>query len=158
MNARYATPTEGTWTYMIRWMLPCVTSRGATPNAITTPARTPRAATMPSQRVIAASSFQQHVDRQEPGHDVDDVGGHQQLQPVRDAAERLPGEERLGGFHDREQERDEHGQEQDREQQLERAAGRGHRPEERADVGDAERAEREHEEEAGQGTAEIDVH
>src|SRR5690349_23886320 len=95
--------TSGTCTYMIRCTVPCVTSRGATPKLITSPATSATTDSQPSVRIMTASPLEDHVERQHAHHEIDDVGGREQLQPVRDGAERLAEQQRLRGFDGRQQ-------------------------------------------------------
>src|SRR5689334_11771530 len=113
--------TSGTCTYMIRCTLPCVISRGATPKLITSPATSATTESQPSIRIICASPLEDHVESQNAHHEVDDVGGREQLQPVRDGAERLAEQQALRGFHGGEENGDLDGQEQHREEHLARA-------------------------------------
>src|SRR5215510_16225537 len=96
-KARYATQAAGTWTYMMRCTLPWVTSRGATPKPMTRPTASPARVSEPSVRINIASPFQDDVEGQQAGHHVDDVGGHQQGDPVRHGSQRLAGQGGLGG-------------------------------------------------------------
>src|SRR5262245_62107983 len=89
VKARYATQTAGTCRYMMRWTLPCVTSRGATPKPTTSPVARPTAASQPSSVVIVLSAFQDDVEGQEPDRQVHHVGRDQQLEPVSDRGQGL---------------------------------------------------------------------
>src|SRR5712692_396424 len=155
-NARYATHAVGTWRYMIRWTLPCVTSRGATPNPMTRPPMSPRVASQPSARV-KRSSVEDEVERQDADRHVYDVRRGQEPEPVRHGPERLAEQHRLGRLDGAEQDRHLDGEQEDREQQLPRPDLRGHRGEERADRGEPDRAEADDEREAGDRRADVDV-
>src|SRR5690349_24202458 len=94
--------SSGTCTYMMRCTLPWVISRGATPKAMTRPAARATAASQPSVFTIA-SALQDHVEGQDAHDEVDGVGGREQLEPVRDGAQRLAEQQRLGRLHRRQQ-------------------------------------------------------
>src|SRR2546427_11783233 len=89
----------------------------------------------------SASALQDELEGQHADHEVDDVGGGQQLQPVHDRAERLTEQHGLGGLDGAQQQRDHERQEQHREEQLPGADLGGDGGEERAEGGEADRAE-----------------
>src|SRR5215813_2958818 len=155
-NARYATSTLGTCTYMMRCTLPWAASRGATTKPITRPATRPSITNHPNVRFIG-SPLEDRVERQHAHGHVHGVGGGKQLQPVRDRGQALAGEHRLRRLHGPEEHRDEDGQQQYGEEQLACAHLRGHRGEERADRGEADGAEHDHAGERREVAADVEI-
>jgi len=76
---------------------------------------------------------------------------------VRDSAERLAEQQRLGGFDGGQEHRNLDGQQKNRKQHLARADVSGHRREERPHGAEADRAERDDQGETGKGAAQVDV-